>query len=344
MKLTRIDFFKLFIIGLLSVIAWGVVFRIPSNNSTSGSISKPIANINVDTLPQGTISKLPEDTIGTSPIANINVGTLPQDTKLKPLEYMIGTSEEKVRQEIDDKIQGRNIKLHRIKRDSDKCQGSLSAIQKLKEPNSKVDFVISSMPLEDDDKIQLQGIPIARDKIAVVVSQAFEKEIKKFPGLTVDDLKNIYTSVYKNWSQIRHDEHDIIKNTPIIAYSKDPDCSGTARVFKKQILEGNPLLESDSVKFVTMTGTALSLLNNNVPGSIYYLTLSEVESQPIIPIKGSGSSFVDPRTNDKYPSKLERLIYLVYRKSDEKMGNVIAKLLKSTEVQDVFAQKKFQRL
>lgn len=290
------------------------------------------------------ITLFPEKIDTSYSISSIDVSSLP-----KQLKYMTGSSEVPMFKKLDTEIGGRGIKLIKVSEETS-CRGSNTSIERLMNPQNKLDFVLSSVLAKQKE---LESIAIAKDRIAVVVGQSFENEIKKIQGLTIDDLVNIYTGKYTNWNQIDRGNGGKIGDIKISAYSKNPNCSGTAEVFQEQVLGNKGTIDKKLVSNDLSTHDILQSLNNGAPGSIYYMSLPEVEYQFIIPIKNEANEFLPASTDKNRPAKpntqqylfvLKRSLYLVYKKEDKAMGDIITKLIRSKDIQDEFQKLGFESI
>ena len=273
-------------------------------------------------------------------INSVDVSSLP-----KELKYMTGSSEVPMFRIIENKIGGRKIKLTKVL-EKTSCKGSNTSIERLMNSENGLNFVLSSVRAKQEE---LESITIAKDRIAVVVGQSFENEIKKIQGLTIDDLVNIYTGKYTNWNQIDRKIGDIT----ISAYSKNPNCSGTAEVFQEQVLGNKGTIDNKLIHDDLSTHDILKKLNNDAPGSIYYMSLPEVETQFIVPIKNEANEFLPASTDKERPAKpntqkyrfvLKRSLYLVYKKDHKAMGDIITKLIRSKDIQDKFQELGFESI
>ena len=110
-----------------------------------------------------------------------------------------------------------------------------------------------------------QQIPIAIDAIVFTVNPALN-----ISGLTLTQLKDIYTGKITNWQQLGG------PNLKITPYSKSPLQSGTADFFSKHIL-GNSRF-SKNVKIVNSIPPALQAVSNN-KGAIFYASASHIIGQ-----------------------------------------------------------------
>lgn len=148
--------------------------------------------------------------------------------------------------------------------------GSGTGIKMLLE--NQLAFAQSSRSLKDDEfqKAQQRGltlkeIPVAIDGIAIAVHPNLQ-----IPGLTLVQLKDIYTGKITNWKQVNG------PNLPITAYSRRLEEGGTIEFFDENIMEKEKF--GSNVKFIPTTTQALRELAKN-PGGIYYSSAPEIVRQ-----------------------------------------------------------------
>lgn len=167
-------------------------------------------------------------------------------------------------------------------------------------------FSQSSHSLTDEDKQQvkamgvtLEQIPVAIDSIAIAVNHNLN-----IPGLTVAQLKDIYTGKLTNWNSIGG------PNLKITAYSRRPEESGTSETFTEEVwLEffAENVLEKEKlgpdVQFIPTTTEALREVAKN-PGGIYFASAPEVVSQCTVkslPLGRTASELVPPYREPRVP-------------------------------------------
>lgn len=133
-------------------------------------------------------------------------------------------------------------------------------------------FSQSSRPIKEEEYQQarqrgftLKEIPVAIDGIAIAVHPNL-----KIPGLTIAQLKDIYTGKIKNWKQVGG------PNLPLTPYSRSREAGGTVEFFVENILQKGKL--GTNVKIIDNTTNALRKVASD-PGGIYYATAIEVLSQ-----------------------------------------------------------------
>ena len=197
-----------------------------------------------------------------------------------------------------------------------------------------LDFAQSSISLDkskykDDDRVKtnrLKQEAVAYDALSVVVNPQL-----KITGLTVAQLRDIYTGTVTNWSQVGG------PNLPIIAFSRNEKAGGTVSSFKDLVLKKEDVWKFQSVDNTTK---GLQQVSKN-PGGIYYGAAKEVivdscNTKPIAigmttanlvkpyrePLKSNADcnngqrNQLDPEVikNRSYP--LTRQIYVIIRTDD----------------------------
>ena len=130
----------------------------------------------------------------------------------------------------------------------------------------------------------LEQIPVAIDGIAVAVNPALD-----IPGLTIDQLKGIYTGKITNWRQINGPD------VPIIPFSRPPESAGTPEFFVSNVL-GNEGL-GNTVRLIDHTTQGLRAVATNL-GGIFYASSPEVVPQcsikPLPIARSSDEAFIPP--------------------------------------------------
>ena len=238
--------------------------------------------------------------------------------------------------------------------------GSGSGIKMLL--NNQLAFSQSSRAVKDKEYQQaqqrgfkLQEIPVAIDGIAIAVNPNL-----KIPGLTLPQLKDIYTGKVTNWQEVGG------KNLSVIPYSRTLAAGGTVDFFHEHILESENF--GSNIEFVVDTTEGLRKVTQN-EGGIYYASAPEVVGQCTIkplPI-GRTSNFIPPYKNPfippsqcpkkrnklnteafksgKYP--ITRRLFVVVKKNgqiDEKAGVAYADLLLTDEGQKLISKAGFVRI
>ncbi|MEH2465280.1 PstS family phosphate ABC transporter substrate-binding protein [Nostoc sp.] len=194
-----------------------------------------------------------------------------QDVPTGLFNYGGSTSWAPIRLVVDPGIQAARPELRlRYVEPSNASPGSGTGIQSL--IDGQLAFAQSSRPFLDQElsRAQQRGftlkqIPVAIDGLAVAVNPNLN-----IPGLTIEQLKSIYTGKINNWSQVGG------PNIPIKPYSRRIVDGGTVELFVQDILGGQAF--SSNVEFISTTTQALQKLAGS-PGSIYYASAPEVIPQ-----------------------------------------------------------------
>ncbi|MBD2412481.1 phosphate ABC transporter substrate-binding protein [Nostoc calcicola FACHB-389] len=129
----------------------------------------------------------------------------------------------------------------------------------------------------------LKEIPVAIDGIAIAVNHNLN-----IPGLTVTQLKDIYTGKITNWQEVGG------TNLPITVYTRSKEAGGTVEFFVENVLNKEDF--GVNVNYIDTTTEALRKLSAN-PGGIYYGSAPEIVPQCMIkslPIARTSDKFVPP--------------------------------------------------
>ena len=185
--------------------------------------------------------------------------------------YGGSTSWAPIRLRVDSAIQATRPEFRlRYVTPTGESPGSSTGIRML--INGTLDFAQSSRSLQDSELsnaqergFKLQQTPIAIDGLAVAVNPNLN-----IPGLTIDQLRSIYTGKVTNWQQVGG------ANIAIQPYSRPANDGGTVELFIQEVL-GNQRFAAN-VQFVGTTTQALQKLASS-PGGIYYASAPEVIPQ-----------------------------------------------------------------
>ncbi|MEJ6484453.1 PstS family phosphate ABC transporter substrate-binding protein [Nostoc punctiforme UO1] len=172
-----------------------------------------------------------------------------------------------------------------------------------------------SVKAEENAEAQQKGfslkeIPVAIDGIAIAVNHDLN-----IPGLTVAQLKDIYTGKITNWQQVGG------PNLPIKAYSRSEEAGGTVEFFVENVLNKEKF--GANINYVGTTTEAVRKVAAN-PGGIYYASAPEVVPQCIIktiPLGRTSSQLVPPYQEpfvspSQCPSKRNQLNSQAFRSGD----------------------------
>ena len=276
--------------------------------------------------------------------------------------YGGSTSWATIRQAIDPQIQATYPAFQlRYVEPTNAVPGTSIGIRMLIE--GRLAFAQSSRPLHDQEVARaqqrgfnLKEIPVAIDGLAIAVHPSLN-----LPGLTLAQLKAIYTGKASNWKQLGGPD------LPIKPYSRAISEGGTVELFVQDVLAGQAL--SANVEFVGTTTQALQKLASN-RGGIYYASAPEVVPQCTIrplPLGRRPGQFIPPYQQPlvavtscpkqrnqlntaafqtgQYP--LTRNLYVVVKQDDDiaqQAGEAYAKLLLTQQGQSAIAKAGFVRM
>ncbi|MGF1673497.1 MAG: PstS family phosphate ABC transporter substrate-binding protein, partial [Rivularia sp. (in: cyanobacteria)] len=156
--------------------------------------------------------------------------------------------------------------------------------------NNQLAFSQSSRSVKDQEYQQaeqrgfkLEEIPVAIDGIAIAVNPGLN-----IPGLTLAQIKDIYTGKITNWQQVGGE------NLAIKPYSRRLSEGGTVEFFNENVLGSEKF--GNNVEFTLDTTDGLRKVAQN-KGGIYYASAPEVVGQCAIkplPIGVTSNKFVTP--------------------------------------------------
>ncbi len=202
-----------------------------------------------------------------------------------------------IRQLVDSQIQLTRPEFQlRYVNPANSSPGNGSGIRMLLD--GKLDFAQSSRPLTDAEKdiarqrsFTLEERQVGIDAIAVVVNPAL-----KVPGLTVEQLHQIYLGQITNWKQVGGPDLAI---TP---FSQHPENADALLISGKEVLD-KPALGSN-VQYVYSTTEALRRVNQT-PGGLYYASARGVVHQCMvksIPLGITSTQLIPPYQEPFVPS------------------------------------------
>ena len=226
--------------------------------------------------------------------------------------------------------------------------------------DNQLAFSQSSRSLKEEEHqeaakkgFSLKEIPVAIDGIAVAVNPNLN-----VPGLTIEQLRDIYTGVITNWNQIGG------PNISITPYSRKREDGGTVEFFINNVLEEEDF--GENVQFVYSTTPALRKVADDI-GAIYYASAPEVVpqctvkslpigrqqdnlvspyQQPFIPLNQCGDrrNQVDRLAFQTGEYPLTRRLFVIIKENgqdDEKAGLTYANLLLTNQGQDLISEAGF---
>lgn len=176
-----------------------------------------------------------------------------------------------IRQVVDSQIQNvrPELQLHYVD-PANGSPGSSSGIRMLL--NGQLDIAQSSRPLTDEEYaiarqkgFTLEQHPVGIDGVAVVVNRSLQ-----VPGLTVDQLRQIYQGQIANWSQVGGPD------LPITPFSLPPEDADTVIFSGENGLKKQPF--GSNVQHVYSTTEALRKISST-PGGLYYASARAVVPQ-----------------------------------------------------------------
>ncbi|MFN6526917.1 PstS family phosphate ABC transporter substrate-binding protein [Nostoc sp. ChiSLP03a] len=220
-----------------------------------------------------------------------NESTFQTVADVPPASFNYGgsTAWASIRQLVDSQIQSDRPELRlRYVNPVNASPGSSSGIRMLLD--GKIDFAQSSRPLTDEEQAMakergftLEERQVGKDGIAVVVNPSLN-----VPGLTVDQLQQIYLGKITNWNQVGG------PNLPITAFSQRPEDADTVIFPNNSDLKGQAF--GSNVQYVYSTTEAVRQLSKT-PGSVYYASARSVVFQctvKALPLGQSSNRLITP--------------------------------------------------
>ncbi|MDZ8258608.1 PstS family phosphate ABC transporter substrate-binding protein [Nostoc sp. ChiQUE01b] len=284
------------------------------------------------------------------------------DVPTDSFNYGGSTAWASIRQLVDSQIQNARseLKLHYVD-PVNGSPGSSSGIRMLLD--GKLDFAQSSRPLTDEEQatakergFTLEQRQVGRDGIAVVVNPSLN-----VPGLTVDQLQQIYLGKITNWNQVGG------PNLPITAFSQRPEDADTVIFPNNSDLKGQAL--GSNVQYVYSATEAVRQLSKT-PGGVYYASARSVVFQcsvKALPLGQTSSQLIPPYQkpmvspeqcprrrnqlnteaikNGSYPMIANLFVIIKQNKGPEQqVGDVYANLLLTDQGQKAIEQAGFVRV
>ncbi|PAX51351.1 PstS family phosphate ABC transporter substrate-binding protein [Brunnivagina elsteri] len=249
-------------------------------------------NSNQATNPQSSNSQSPNNSTTVTEKPAEKTGTTLASLENVPtglFNYGGSTSWAPIRLAVDSIIQREKPEYRlRYVQPNNVTPGSATGIQSL--IDGQLTFAQSSRPITDTEitrakqrGFDLKQIPVAIDGLAAAVNPNLN-----IPGLTVEQLKSIYTGKITNWKELGGSD------IPIKPYSRRIEDGGTVELFVQDILGGQKF--APTVEFISTTTQALKKVAEN-PGSIYFASAPEVVPQCSIrplPLGRSQGKYVSP--------------------------------------------------
>lgn len=227
---------------------------------------------------------------------------------------------------------------------------------------NQLSFSQSSRSLKDSEYLQaqvrglkLKEIPVAVDGIAIAVNPDL-----KIPGLTLPQIKDIYTGKITNWQDFGG------PNLEIIPYSR-PNEGGTVEFFIHNVVQNEKF--GPKIQVVNTTTEGLRKVSRN-KGGIYYASAPEVVGQCSIkplPVGKTSKQMISPYkkpyippsecpqkrnqlntiafSEAKYP--ITRRLFVIVKQNgqiDQEAGETYAKLLLTAQGQELIKKAEFVRI
>ena len=238
--------------------------------------------------------------------------------------------------------------------------GSGTGIQMLLQ--NQLAFSQSSRSLKDNEYLQaqvrglkLKEIPVAVDGIAIAVNPNLN-----IPGLTLSQIKDIYTGKFRNWKDLGGPDLEI---SP---YSRRNE-GGTVEFFVNHILQNEKF--GSNTQTVDTTTEALRKVSRNKAG-IYYASAPEVVGQcgvKPLPVGKTFEQLIPPYQEPYIPSSecpqkrnilnevafseakypITRRLFVIVKQNgqiDEQAGETYARLLLTAQGQELIAKAGFVRI
>ncbi len=211
------------------------------------------------------------------------------DVPTASFNYGGSTAWASIRQLVDSQIQSDRPELQlRYVNPVNGSPGSSSGIRMLLD--GKLDFAQSSRPLTDEEKaiakergFTLEQRQVGMDGIAVVVNPSLN-----VPGLTVEQLQQIYLGKITNWNQVGG------PNLPITAFSQRPEDADTVIFPSNSDLKGQAL--GSNVQYIYSATEAVRQLSKT-PGGVYYASARSVVFQcsvKALPLGNTSGQLITP--------------------------------------------------
>jgi phosphate transport system substrate-binding protein len=163
--------------------------------------------------------------------------------------------------------------------------------------------------------VEMDVIPVARDAFVFITHRTNPVE-----GLTLEQIRSIYTGVYTSWSQVGGPD------LPIHPYQRDRN-SGSQELMEERVMLGTPMIDAPDMILEGMMGPIHAILDDTsgIGYSVYYYA-TRIFPQPdlkLLAIEG-----VQPDSNSlsegTYPLTTE--VYAVLRR-DLRAGHPARKLV-----------------
>lgn len=292
---------SLFLAAIITIglIFSGLWFFMERWAQLNGTVAKPSGTGNTDNPMNQLLSKC-------------NVPNLPEGT----FNYGGSTTWAPIRKDVDSVLQSLCPRfVLRYTQPPSGQPGSGTGIRML--IDNQLAFSQSSRSVKAEENAEarqkgfsLKEIPVGIDGIAIAVNHNLN-----VPGLTVAQVKDIYTGKINNWQQVGG------PNLPITVYSRSKEAGGTVEFFVENVLNKENF--GANVSYIGTTTEAVRKVAVNT-GAIYYASAPEVVPQCTIkslPLGRARGQFVTPYQEpfvpqSECPSKRNQLNSQAFRSGD----------------------------
>ncbi len=275
----------------------------------------------------------------------VDVPDVPQGTWLYGGSTAWAKIREQVDQQIEKKVPGFNLS---IAQHPTKPMSSGTGIEMLLQ--GQLSFSQSSRPIQKGEYemaatrgVKLKQVPVAIDGIAIVVHPSLNIE-----GLTIEQVKNIYTGQITNWSQVGG------PNLKITPYTS-PLGSGGTEYFKEEILARNFGKNVIQVRTPTEALNKVSQSQNNESdrGGIYFASATNLVGQcsvkPLPISRYTERKFIPPYQGslvppEKCPAQRNQLNFKAIRNGDYPLSRRLFVVIKQNEPVDEQAGEAYAHL
>ncbi|MFN6463278.1 MAG: PstS family phosphate ABC transporter substrate-binding protein [Nostoc sp. DedVER02] len=291
-------------------------------------------------------------------LSKCSVSNLPEGT----FNYGGSTTWAPIRKNVDSSLQSQCPRfILRYTQPPSGQAGSGTGIRMLIDNQLAFSQSSRSVKAEENAEAQQKGfslkeIPVGIDGIAIAVNHDLN-----IPGLTIAQLKDIYTGKITNWQQVGG------SNLPIKVYSRSKEAGGTVEFFLENVLNKENF--GVNVSYLGTTTEAVRKVAAN-PGGIYYASAPEIVPQCIIkslPLGRTSSQLVPPYQEpfvppSQCPNKRNQLnsqafrsgVYAITRnlfvivkqngQTDQQAGEAYANWLLTPQSQDLIEKAGFVRI
>jgi serine/threonine protein kinase len=211
--------------------------------------------------------------------------------------------------------------------------------------NGELTFAQSARPLEDEDinKAQVRGFTLQQVPIVIDGVVYYTHPDLKLPGLSVDQLQDIFRGKITNWQQVGG------PNLPIVAIALDPKITSALKLLLGT--DGEDL--GSKVEIVRDFTSAIRKVAAT-PGGISYasapIVINQKSIRPLAMAKANSKEYVPPFAENKlvnvkayqegtYP--MTRRFFIVFRRDrsiDEKAAIAYINMILSSEGQAIAEQ------